>query len=127
MRIPLDERTFAHMTTVTFITIRGPLDVALMPDGTSGYDDLIVNAATVQAGALHLRLADLADIIRSKDAAGRVKDQAVLPELRRRLREVELGRLSARPDVEPLGTTGFSVGADDGPRTRSLPDPGRSS
>jgi len=101
MRIPLDKRTFRNMTTVTFITIHGPLDVALLPDGTSGYDDLIVNAGTVVAGALTFRLADLADIIRSKDAAGRAKDQAVLPELRRRLREVDVERHSAPPDARP--------------------------
>lgn len=89
MKIPLDEHTFRLMTTVTFITAYGPLDVALVPDGTGGYDDLIENAATVMFGGLEIRLADLRDIIRSKDAAGRVKDRDALPELRRRLLEME--------------------------------------
>jgi hypothetical protein len=89
VRIPVDEHPFGQMMTVTFITAHGPLDVALSPDGTGGYDDLVQNAATVLFAGLEIQLADLGDIIRLKDAAGRVKDRAALPELRRRLAEMQ--------------------------------------
>ncbi len=45
------------------MTSRGRLDISFVPDGTTGY-------------------ADLADVIRSKQAANRPKDQRVLMTLR---------------------------------------------
>lgn len=92
MAIPLDGRTFAQMTTVTFITAYGPLDIALRPDGTEGYEDLMANASTVLFNDLQIHLAALADIIRSKEASGREKDHATLPGLRERLRVMRAER-----------------------------------
>ncbi len=46
-------------------------------------------ATTVAFGEHELRIASLADIIRSKARAGREQDLAVLPVLRRTLREKE--------------------------------------
>ncbi|MGH3848181.1 MAG: hypothetical protein ACRDRT_00450 [Pseudonocardiaceae bacterium] len=40
IEVPLDARTFSGMTTITFITKFGPFDIALLPDGTTGFDDL---------------------------------------------------------------------------------------
>jgi hypothetical protein len=89
MRIPLDARTFAHVTTITFATTMGPLDVALHPDGTDGYEDLERGAVDVEYGGLTSRVAHLRDVIRSKQAAGRPKDVEQLPDLRRRLAEMD--------------------------------------
>jgi hypothetical protein len=81
--IPLDERTFDRMTTMTFFTRAGPFDVSLRPDGTEGYGDLVRAAVRVEFHGQAVPVAALDDIIRSKNAAGRPKDQATLPELER--------------------------------------------
>jgi len=81
--IPLDERTFEQGTTWTFVTKHGYLDIALLPDGTRGYDDLRRAATREQiTDTVTIFVASLADVIRSKEAAGREKDRAVLPILR---------------------------------------------
>ncbi len=81
--IPLDERTFGQWTTWTFVTKHGYLDIALLPDGTRGYDDLRRSATREQiTDTVTIFVAALADVIRSKEAAGREKDRAVLPILR---------------------------------------------
>jgi hypothetical protein len=63
----------------------GGLDITFVPSGTQGYADLAERAQTVDIGDLDIRVAALEDIIRSKAAAGREKDQVVLPTLRRLL------------------------------------------
>lgn len=81
--IALDDRTFDQGTTWTFVTKFGFLDVALLPDGTRGYEDLNRSATKEQiTDSLAISVASLADVIRSKEAAGREKDRAVLPILR---------------------------------------------
>lgn len=81
--IPLDERSFEQGTTWTFVTKHGYLDIALLPDGTRGYEDLRRSATKEQlTESLTIFVASLADVIRSKEAAGREKDRAVLPILR---------------------------------------------
>jgi hypothetical protein len=84
LEVPLDERSFDQGTTRTYVTKHGNLDIALLPDGTRGYDDLR-RAATREriTDSLEVSVASLADVIRSKEAAGREKDRAVLPSLRR--------------------------------------------
>jgi len=83
LAISLDERSFEQGTTWTFVTKHGYLDVALLPDGTRGYDDLRRSATREQlTDAVTIFVASLADVIRSKEAAGREKDRAVLPILR---------------------------------------------
>ncbi|GAC1574660.1 MAG: hypothetical protein NVS3B24_02120 [Candidatus Dormibacteria bacterium] len=89
MRIALDARTFAHVSTITFATALGPLDVALHPDGTDGYADLVRGAVSVEYGGRTAWVAHLRDVIRSKRAAGRPKDVEQIPDLRRRLAEIE--------------------------------------
>jgi hypothetical protein len=83
VEVPLDEHSFDRGTTWTFVTRHGLLDVALMPDGTQGYDDLRRSATRERlSDTLEVSVACLADVIRSKEAAGREKDRAVLPILR---------------------------------------------
>jgi hypothetical protein len=79
----IDAHTFRNQVSVALLTRNGPLDVALVPDGTSGYDDLARQASrTVVA---HTRVAVLVasaeDIVRSKTAANRSKDLDVLPQM----------------------------------------------
>jgi len=83
LAIRLDEQTFGQGTTWTFVTKHGYLDIALLPDGTRGYDDLRRSATREQiTDTVTIFVAALADVIRSKEAAGREKDRAVLPILR---------------------------------------------
>ena len=63
----------------------GDLDIAFSPAGTAGYDDLRRDAIDLEVLGVHVPVASLADVVRSKAAAGRPKDQLVLPTLRRLL------------------------------------------
>jgi hypothetical protein len=74
LEIELDHRTLSKMTTMTFMTRFGPLDVCLRPDGTGGYEDLVRDAEIADIEGLSVPLMSLDDIERSKHAAGREKD-----------------------------------------------------
>lgn len=63
-------------------TSMGLLAIALVPSGTRGYDDLVRAAVEVELFGRRVKVASLGDIIRSKQAANRPKDQRVLPVLR---------------------------------------------
>ncbi|MDP9182188.1 MAG: hypothetical protein M3P04_05365 [Actinomycetota bacterium] len=82
-----DATSLASAAFWNLTTKYGDLDISLCPSGTEGYPDL-------RAGALHLvvegvtfDVASLADVIRSKEAAGRDKDRRALPILRELLAE----------------------------------------
>ena len=94
IEVPLDQNSFEQGTPWTYVTKHGYLDVAPLPDGTRGYDDLQRGATKERLTAtLTVSVASLADVIRSKEAAGREKDRAVLPVLRQVLeRSKELDR-----------------------------------
>jgi hypothetical protein len=63
-------------------------DLCFAPAGTGGYDDLRREATRERLGkALTVSVASLRDVIRSKEAAGRDKDLAQLPLLRRTLEQ----------------------------------------
>lgn len=64
------------------ITRGGVLDISFVPDGTQGYSDLVREATDVSIDGVMAPVASLADVIRSKQAANRPKDQRVLPTLR---------------------------------------------
>ncbi len=64
-------------------------DVTFLPSGTAGYDDLVRSASVLRVHGHPVAVAALADVIRSKEAAGRPKDLATLPALKRWLRAVE--------------------------------------
>jgi hypothetical protein len=62
----------------------------MSPAGTGGYQDLARSAdelLVAEDPELRIKVASLADVIRSKEAAGREKDRAALPLLRRTLEE----------------------------------------
>jgi len=65
------------------VTDHGRLDIMFEPAGTSGYEDLARDAVRLTILGVDVDVASLADVIRSKEAAGREKDRLVLPVLRR--------------------------------------------
>lgn len=83
-----DATSLARGTVWNLVTNAGDLDLAMMPSGTQGYDDLRRDATAIAVVGVPTRVAALADIIRSKEAAGREKDRAVLPMLRRLENEI---------------------------------------
>ena len=83
---PLDAEVLAGRSILTLVTDHGPLDLTFQPDGTGGYDDLVRRATRRTVGDHpSVPVADLADVINSKEAAGRAKDLIALPALRRLL------------------------------------------
>lgn len=80
-----DASSLARARMWNLTTTAGNFDVSFFPTGTEGYEDLVVNAVVVDVDAHQVAVASLADVVRSKEAAGRPKDLAVLAILRRRL------------------------------------------
>jgi hypothetical protein len=84
-----DAAFFRNVELVNLVTPHGEVDVAFIPSGTRGYDDLVLRARPLEiAGNLAPPIAALEDVIRSKEAANRPKDVAVLPILRTLLAEI---------------------------------------
>ena len=69
----------------------GDLDLTFIPSGTSGFPDLDRHAVPMSLMGRPVAVASLADVIRSKEAANRPKDQIALPTLR-----LLLERMNAR-------------------------------
>lgn len=78
-----DASTLAGSRIWNLVTDFGRLDIAFEPSGTSGYADVARDAVRLTVLGVELDVASLADVIRSKEAAGREKDRLVLPVLRR--------------------------------------------
>lgn len=72
--IPLDEHTFDDIQSMTLTTKFGPLDILFKPEGTEGYDDLVLRATTVEDEGVAVPVISVEDLVRSKQAAGRQKD-----------------------------------------------------
>lgn len=97
LEIPLDGAMLAGFQNlsldtphgqISLDTPHGQIDLVLLPDGTRGYDDLVRAATRVRvSGELEVPVAALADVVRSKAAAGRAKDHAQLPILRETLEQ----------------------------------------
>ena len=82
-----DAKSLARAQVWNLRTPHGDLDLSMVPSGTQGYDDLHRDADEVTVLGVQVEIASLADIIRSKEAAGRPKDHLTLPTLRRLLEE----------------------------------------
>jgi hypothetical protein len=97
-----DTASLADAQMWNLTTDAGDLDLSFVPAGTRGFADLIRDAVRVDIGGMTLHVASLADVIRSKAAAGREKDRATLPLLRRLLAELHeppgAGDESASPE-----------------------------
>ena len=77
-----DAESLAAAGVWNLTTRYGDLDISMVPSGTRGYDDLRRDAVEVVLRGTPVLLASLADIVRSKGAAGRDKDRRALPVLR---------------------------------------------
>ena len=77
-----DAEGLAAAQTCNLVTDAGDLDLSFRPSGTQGYPDLRRDAVTTEIYDVTVQIASLADVIRSKQAANRPKDQRVLPTLR---------------------------------------------
>ena len=82
-----DAASLARGAIWNLTTDHGDLDLTFLPDGTAGYDDLARDAEEVEILGVVVPVASLADVVRSKTAAGRDKDRAQLPLLRRLLED----------------------------------------
>jgi hypothetical protein len=91
--VPFDHDTasLAAANTWNLITDFGRLDLTFEPSGTQGYADVARDAVHLTILGAEVDVASLADVIRSKEAAGREKDRLVLPVLRRILEASERG------------------------------------
>ncbi len=82
-------RNLSPDAILNLTTRAGDLDLTFRPSGTQGYADLRRDAIEVEAAdGVRVLVASLADVIRSKEAAGREKDRLALPRLRRLLDRV---------------------------------------
>ena len=78
-----DAAFLRQMKMVNLVTPFGDFDISFEPSGTRGYDDLSQRMVVFALReGLEVPVASLEDIIRSKEAANRDKDQKVLPTLR---------------------------------------------
>jgi hypothetical protein len=89
--LPFDRsaRMLGRVTILNLTTRAGDLDLSFEPRGTGGYPDLRRHAVEMEIRGLHIPVAALADIIRSKEATNREKDRLVLPALRRLLERTQ--------------------------------------
>lgn len=86
---PVGAAMLATAESWTLTTDAGDLDLVFAPAGTGGFDDLRRSASPREiADRLVVLVASLADVIRSKQASGRPKDQAALPILRETLEAI---------------------------------------
>ena len=77
-------RVLANAELWNLVTSAGRLDIAFVPSGTTGYEDLARGAIRFDINGAQLQAARLEDIIRSKIAADRPQDRqdvAVMREL----------------------------------------------
>ena len=82
-----DASSLADAQIWNLVTVHGRLDLTFEPSGTQGYKDLARDAVHLSILGVDVDVASLADVVRSKEAAGREKDRLVLPTLRRILEE----------------------------------------
>ena len=82
-----DAASLARVDVWNLICRYGELDIAFRPSGIEGgYAQLAARAHRVVVNDVEVSVADLDDVIRSKEAAGRPKDLQVLPALYRHRR-----------------------------------------
>ena len=91
-----DAASLAAAETWNLVCAAGEFDISFRPSGfAGGYAELAVSARRVRVGDVEVVVADLGDVIRSKESAGRPKDLRVLPLLYR-----HLSQRGADPEAE---------------------------
>jgi hypothetical protein len=89
VRFPRDAAFLGQVELLNLVTRFGDLDLSFRPSGTRGYSDWARKATVVVIGDLRVVVAALPDVIRSKEAANRPKDQRTLPVLRQLQEEIQ--------------------------------------
>ncbi|MDQ3645404.1 MAG: hypothetical protein M3345_00545 [Actinomycetota bacterium] len=92
VEIPLDERTFRDVSTLTFITRVGPFDILFAPSGAPAYADLESRALVLRRFGCDIAVASIEDLIAMKRSTGREKDATHLTIL------LEFMRHEVRPE-----------------------------
>jgi hypothetical protein len=88
-----DAVSLGRAATWNLVCPLGEFDITFAPSGFErGYRDLTSRTHLVRVADVEVRVADLADVIRSKEAAGRPKDLRILPALYRHLHKYREGR-----------------------------------
>jgi hypothetical protein len=81
-----DATSLGRAATWNLVCPFGEFDISFRPSGfDAGYTELAKRAHRVSVEGVEVVIADLEDVIRSKEAAGRPKDLRVLPALYRHL------------------------------------------
>jgi hypothetical protein len=80
-----DWRTFHNQEWMTLSTRHGDFDVVFVPDGTQGYEEIISTATRERVAGTQVvvPVASGEIVLRSKEAADRPKDKAVLDRMRK--------------------------------------------
>lgn len=89
IEIPLDERTFRGVSTLTFITRFGPFDILFEPSGAPSYAELESGAVVLRRFDRDIAVASIEHLIAMKRSTGREKDAAHLTILLDFLKDVE--------------------------------------
>lgn len=85
---PRDAVFLGSVELINLVTTAGDLDIAFVPAGGFDYDGLVRRARTLRVRDVSITVAALEDVILSKEAANRPKDQRNLPVLRQLLDEL---------------------------------------
>jgi hypothetical protein len=88
VRFARDATFLNNVELLNLMTRAGDLDLAFAPAGGAGYEDLARRARSVRIRNVTISVASLEDVIHSKEAANRPKDQRSLPVLRQLLEEL---------------------------------------
>ena len=89
--LPFDRsrETIERASIWNLVTRAGRLDLNFEPIGTRGFSDLRTDAITIRVDEIDVPVASLADVVRSKEAAGRDKDVAQTHTLRQLLDRIK--------------------------------------
>ncbi len=85
---PRDAAFLSNVQVLNLVTRFGDFDISFHPSGTQGFEDLSKSSVAIRVGGVEINVAALQDVIRSKEAANRPKDQRSLPVLRQLLEEI---------------------------------------
>ena len=92
LRFACDAAFLSRLSLLNLVTRFGELDLSFAPSGTRGYPDLQQHSVAMRVADYEVQVAALEDVIRSKEAANRPKDQRALPLLRQLLGEIRARR-----------------------------------
>jgi predicted nucleotidyltransferase len=95
-----DERTVQMGANFTLEVGDEALDLLGDMSGIGGYEQIIANAVGMEIAGLPVKVLSLGDLIRTKTAANRPKDLAVLPELRLLQESKQQGPSNRDPSAE---------------------------